>query len=89
MKNNDQRKEWRFNTSHVTLYQKWETEFQKIFEFQYISCYSLSNAEELWGKGWSRFNTSHVTLYRAEQLKINVEGWRFNTSHVTLYLGRL
>ena len=53
-----------FNTSHVTLYHYQDQEGGIWFEFQYISCYSLSG---FMGNGQNiikRFNTSHVTLYR-------------------------
>ena len=34
------------------------------YEFQYISCYSLSVCPAKAHRNHSRFNTSHVTLYR-------------------------
>ena len=54
----------RFNTSHVTLYQRKARTAAAKYAFQYITCYSLS-----WGQlaGMTcngGFNTSHVTLYR-------------------------
>ena len=55
----------RFNTSHVTLYQKNELrQKQHPSQFQYISCYSLSEISMCRFDLFNSFNTSHVTLYR-------------------------
>ena len=54
-----------FNTSHVTLYRakEWAMEHLEC-EFQYISCYSLSDSAYIRYLVVLCFNTSHVTLYR-------------------------
>ena len=77
--------ETRFNTSHVTLYRYLEF-VQKVQEaFQYISCYSLSQANPARSTRTRRFNTSHVTLYLWKGSYLFWYPWCFNTSHVTLY----
>ena len=54
-----------FNTSHVTLYRakEWAMEHLEC-EFQYISCYSLSDSAYIRYLVVLCFNTSHVTLYQ-------------------------
>ena len=52
-----------FNTSHVTLYQDAHNRATRKYEFQYISCYSLSSAPSYVYICFLCFNTSHVTLY--------------------------
>ena len=54
----------RFNTSHVTLYQRASDFVDTMTLFQYISCYSLSDFRVIIDILVASFNTSHVTLYR-------------------------
>ena len=54
-------------------------------EFQYITCYSLSDNTDFNLVSEKRFNTSHVTLYRFLNPNKNKKKKCFNTSHVTLY----
>ena len=56
------------------------------YEFQYISCYSLSISKYRHAALVHRFNTSHVTLYLDLWQLQKVRKNSFNTSHVTLYL---
>ena len=76
----------RFNTSHVTLYQKYptyETTGGYRFNTSHVTLYH-ENIDIIPANGY-RFNTSHVTLYRTENsMEWNGEN-SFNTSHVTLY----
>ena len=51
------------NTSHVTLYRRWNMEGQIELLFKYISCYSLSNRLSALCLIPVNSNTSHVTLY--------------------------
>ena len=53
-----------FNTSHVTLYRFPERNLRIRIQFQYISCYSLSESRFCMECGSRSFNTSHVTLYQ-------------------------
>ena len=55
----------RFNTSHVTLYQRQMRVSQFFSVFQYISCYSLSTHCLSACLRARCFNTSHVTLYHS------------------------
>ena len=54
-------------------------------EFQYISCYSLSDYIQNGTTVDQSFNTSHVTLYRRAGSALPGGKESFNTSHVTLY----
>ena len=61
----------------------------RITQFQYITCYSLSQLGWLIMQLAECFNTSHVTLYRLRIPCLLVVSLCFNTSHVTLYLSTL
>ena len=54
-------------------------------EFQYISCYGLSNLLETVQVNVWNFNTSHVTVYRTHRQNMAFNKLDFNTSHVTVY----
>ena len=58
---------------------------QHLLQFQYISCYSLSQYDTSSRIFFVRFNTSHVTLYQEGIKFLGFTHRRFNTSHVTLY----
>ncbi len=77
----------RFNTSHVTLYQKSYARIreEKGFNTSHVTLYRKFTVLT---KANMRFNTSHVTLYHCSLLFAHVYVHRFNTSHVTLYLFR-
>ena len=53
-----------FNTSHVTLYLGLASQRLEQSQFQYISCYSLSDMWRQECGEYIGFNTSHVTLYQ-------------------------
>ena len=52
-----------FNTSHVTVYRRHTGNDHPVSEFQYISCYCLSDSHCMSLETQWYFNTSHVTVY--------------------------
>ena len=70
----------RFNTSHVTLYHHDKRCFFRIWRFQYISCYSLSQMRLRRCISTNGFNTSHVTLYQTWS------GWKRDSISVSIHL---
>ena len=54
-------------------------------EFQYISCYGLSNKHLFSVCILPHFNTSHVTVYPPTMDLSSIQTSNFNTSHVTVY----
>ena len=75
-----------FNTSHVTVYHFMDIkDFTVMLEFQYISCYGLSNIRCCKRMPKQNFNTSHVTVYPNIVQPTTPSIEHFNTSHVTVY----
>ena len=54
-------------------------------EFQYISCYGLSNKHLFSVCILPHFNTSHVTVFPPTMDLSSIQTSNFNTSHVTVY----
>ena len=52
-----------FNTSHVVVYLKKKWSVTISYEFQYISCCSLSIDVNALAYAFNSFNTSHVVVY--------------------------
>ena len=74
-----------FNTSHVILYRYDLTWGELTWEFQYISCYSLSNMFPARNKLCNMVSI-HLMLFFIEWLvTMPLDDWSFNTSHVILY----
>ena len=64
-----------FNTSHVTLYLGLASQRLEQSQFQYISCYSLSDMWRQECGEYIGFNTSHVTLYHRADGKVETKIW--------------
>ena len=74
-----------FNTSHVTVYQGANIDFEVGAEFQYISCYCLSWTCRCYRLFGSAFQ--YISCYCLSQSwkKVSRIRLHFNTSHVTVY----
>ena len=57
-----------------------------LYEFQYISCCSLSKLAPISEQAPLNFNTSHVVVYRFSLVFPLLLPPHFNTSHVVVYL---
>ena len=74
-----------FNTSHVTVYRNTKAKLRQQSEFQYISCYCLSDGTN--GKMYFVSEFQYISCYCLSWCNVIylVACKDFNTSHVTVY----
>ncbi len=77
---------YRFNTSHVVIYQSKHKHIAGEAMFQYISCCYLSFPYNNYYTTYLCFNTSHVVIYPYWKEHCKNRADSFNTSHVVIYL---